>query len=157
MNVYIPFIEMVCIWVGASTIISILRGKQKNKLLQEGKYTNESYSEARKKMQELTTKASNQLFNRAYNIIIVWYFFIVVFSLGAITANFSIAPVIYLIDAIFFFAFAVINLGASYYTQKVRRKINTELPEIKCAVKILVFIFRDFGTALVFLVSYLQA
>ena len=33
MNVYIPFIEMVCIWVGASTIISILRGKQKNKLL----------------------------------------------------------------------------------------------------------------------------
>ena len=36
MNVYIPFIEMVCIWVGASTIISILRGKQKNKLLQEG-------------------------------------------------------------------------------------------------------------------------
>ena len=100
MNVYIPFIEMVCIWVGASTIISILRGKQKNKLLQEGKY---------------------------------------------------------IIDAIFLFAFAVINLGASYYTQKVRRKINTELPEIKCAVKILLFIFRDFGTALVFLVSYLQA
>ncbi|OAU21087.1 hypothetical protein PY78_12480, partial [Lacticaseibacillus rhamnosus] len=63
----------------------------------------------------------------------------------------------YLIDAIFFFAFAVINLGASYYTQKVRRKINAELPEIKCAVKILLFIFRDFGTALVFLVSYLQA
>ncbi|EGF48507.1 hypothetical protein AAULR_00280 [Lacticaseibacillus rhamnosus MTCC 5462] len=56
-------------------------------------------------MQELTTKASNQLFNRAYNIIIVWIFFIVVFSLGAITANFSIAPVIYLIDAIFLFAF----------------------------------------------------
>ena len=110
MDVYMPFIGMVFIWLLSSAIVSISRGKQKSALLREGKYTSESYLEARKQMQRFTTDESNHLFNHIYNIVIVWYFFIVVFSLGAITTNFSSAPVIYLIDTIFFFFFAFLTL-----------------------------------------------
>lgn len=106
MDVYMPFIGMVFIWLLSSAIVSISREKQKSALLREGKYTSESYLKTRKQMQRFTTNESNHLFNHIYNIVIVWYFFIVVFSLGAITTNFSSAPVIYLIDTIFFFFFA---------------------------------------------------
>lgn len=107
-------------------------------------------------MQRFTTDESNHLFNHIYNIVIVWYFFIVAFSLGAITTNFSSAAVIYLIDTVFFFSFAIFNFGASYYTQKIRRKMNSELPELTFVAKALILIFRDFGTALIFLISYLR-
>lgn len=157
MDVYMPFIGMVFIWLLSSAIVSISREKQKSALLREGKYTSESYLETRKQMQRFTTDESNHLFNHIYNIVIVWYFFIVVFSLGAITTNFSSAPVIYLIDTIFFFFFAFFNFGASYYTQQIRRKMNSGLPELTFVAKALILIFRDFGTALIFLISYLRA
>ena len=73
------------------------------------------------------------------------------------TTNFSSAAVIYLIDTVFFFSFAIFNFGASYYTQKIRRKMNSELPELTFVAKALILIFRDFGTALIFLISYLRA
>lgn len=91
-------------------LFQLVGKKQKSALLREGKYTSESYLETRKQMQRFTTNESNHLFNHFYNIVIVWYFFIVVFSLGAITTNFSSAPVIYLIDTIFFFFFAFLTL-----------------------------------------------
>ena len=43
MDVYMPFIGMVFIWLLSSAIVSISREKQKNALLREGKYTSESY------------------------------------------------------------------------------------------------------------------
>ena len=39
MDVYMPFIGMVFIWLLSSAIVSISREKQKNALLREGKYT----------------------------------------------------------------------------------------------------------------------
>ncbi|MDN6491839.1 MAG: hypothetical protein L0K14_04150, partial [Leuconostoc sp.] len=69
----------------------------------------------------------------------------------------SSTATIYLIDTIFFFFFAFFNFGASYYTQQIRRKMNSGLPELTFVAKALILIFRDFGTALIFLISYLRA